>query len=350
MTNRIPTRITLTEGSLATFEAPQGTDTKRRFNMVAYTGAAMEAGMLGKVVIDLNGLNANGERKPILRQHDHDRIAGYSDTIVKGNKLTMAGTLSAKTDAGREVADLADEGFPWQASVGIDIQKMERVKAGDTVTVNGAEFAGPGIVISQSLLKESSFVPLGADGATSGIVFADSAALIDLPSPIQEKPMTSAEFAAANADAVKDWKNEGFVEGAKTASEELTGRFAALAEKFADRPQFVIDQFKKGHDIGKASVELADVQAAELKALREQNAELQAKATAGTGFSGVSTPMGAAPTPEAAAKPDGTDHKALAAWEWENEPQHKAKFSSKDRYIGFRVAVLSGMLRLNNPR
>lgn len=100
------------------------------------------------------------------------------------------------------------------------------------------------------------------------------------------KSMTLAEFnafAAANPEATKPFRDEGFkagkaeglIEGAKAEA----GRFKALADKFGkDRPAFVAEQFAKGHGVAEAAVELADVQAAEINELKSQLAAKPAAA------------------------------------------------------------------------
>src|SRR6185503_15427099 len=67
---------------------------------------------------------------------------------------------------------LLAEGFPWQASVGIDQGSVESVKEGTEVEVNGQKLRGPGTVFRKSTLREASFVALGADPKTSAEAFA----------------------------------------------------------------------------------------------------------------------------------------------------------------------------------
>src|SRR5262249_45544209 len=75
--------------------------------------------------------------------------------------------------AASEVIGLADNGFPWQASIGADVQRQEFVDAGAQVKVNGRTFSGPLTVVRASTLREISFVPLGADASTSATVGAE---------------------------------------------------------------------------------------------------------------------------------------------------------------------------------
>lgn len=141
----------------------------RNFKSIAYTGATVK-GPFGKLIIDLAGLDTAGHVHPILREHAREKVVGMSNiTERKGGGLLMKGKMLATADA-REVIGLADEGFPWQASVGIGIDDVEEVPAGKAVSVNGATFSGPGVVIRRAKLKETSVCVLGADDATSFVV------------------------------------------------------------------------------------------------------------------------------------------------------------------------------------
>jgi hypothetical protein len=79
------------------------------------------------------------------------------------------------------VADLAGEGYPWQASVAIWPEEVEEIRAGETVTVNNLAFRGPGIVVRKGQLREISFVSLGLDANTAVVPLAASAGGGGLP-------------------------------------------------------------------------------------------------------------------------------------------------------------------------
>jgi hypothetical protein len=173
-----PTDIRL-EGASEGFEllaAEAGSESKhRKFKMTAYTGAAISLpGFWSPVVVDLAGLVVPRQDQPILRQHDPERIVGHSTAIeVTAQRITIAGVISGVGQAAQEVIALADGGFPWQASIGASVQRMEYVEAGQTVKVNGRVFQGPLNVARQTTLRETSFVPIGADGGTSARVAAN---------------------------------------------------------------------------------------------------------------------------------------------------------------------------------
>jgi hypothetical protein len=148
----------------------------RRFHMDAYTGGALAiAGWRFPVVVDLTGLTVRGGAKVYL---DHDRSArvGHIDGIqIEHGGLRVSGVISSTTQAAREVVADADNGYPWQASIGAGVREVEFVGEGKMVTVNAREFAGPVNVARRAALQEVSFVGNGADDATSASIAAEAA-------------------------------------------------------------------------------------------------------------------------------------------------------------------------------
>jgi hypothetical protein len=150
----------------------------RKFAMTAYTGAQMVVGGFWRpVVVDLSGLSVPSQRIAILKDHDTTQIVGHTEEIeVSAQRVKLSGAISGVSDSASEVMATADNGFPWQASIGASVQKSEFVEAGSSVTVNGRKFTGPITVIRAASLHEVSFVALGADPATSAKVAAELAA------------------------------------------------------------------------------------------------------------------------------------------------------------------------------
>lgn len=179
-----PHGLTLTGASegfellAAEADAPGGENGKlRKFRMVAYTGAPMKVGFGWPVVVDLAGLTVPGQRRPILRDHDAARIVGHTETIevtAGGRRLNVAGLISGVGDDAAEVVALAANGFPWQASIGASVERLEYVDRGSSVTVNGRSVSGPVYVARATTLGEVSFVPMGADANTSAAVAANA--------------------------------------------------------------------------------------------------------------------------------------------------------------------------------
>ncbi len=153
----------------------------KKFAMTAYTGVAMNVGFGSPVVVDLAGMQISGQAKPILKAHDAEQIVGHTQVIeASSQRLKVAGVISGVGEAAKEVVELASNGFPWQASIGASIQKLEFVDQGESVKVNGRNFNGPVYVARQTVLGEVSFVPMGADGNTSASVAASKQEGIDM--------------------------------------------------------------------------------------------------------------------------------------------------------------------------
>jgi phage major head subunit gpT-like protein len=141
----------------------------------AYNGGPVRVGgYRHPVVVDLESLQTPATI-PLLRSHDSERIVGHgSPTITSPNRLDITGTISASSQDAEQVVDLAKGGFPWQASVGVDVvQKPQFLADGESATVNGQRVNGPAYVVRGGELYEVSLVTLGADRSTSAAVAAE---------------------------------------------------------------------------------------------------------------------------------------------------------------------------------
>jgi Mu-like prophage major head subunit gpT len=160
--------------------AEQGGDGKRRFELTAYTGEPLNLGWWQHpVVIDCATLNIEKQSIPCLLDHSSygaSNIVGQCQTVtltdglppLKATGIFTPG--SGENDAAKEVLARADSGFQWEVSVGAMPGEMDEVKAGNKIVVNGREYAGPCFVARNAVLREISFVILGADRKTSAIV------------------------------------------------------------------------------------------------------------------------------------------------------------------------------------
>lgn len=151
-------------------DCPDG-KSKRRFRMLAYTGSVVDR-LYGDFVIDLEGIEFR-DKVPMLVDHDGGKIAGYADRMETTDEgLQLSGVLSGATEYGRLVADLSDEGFPWQASVGISVLEREEIAEGTPCSVNGLELMGPVSIARKCKLLETSFLYSGADSDTYAVALA----------------------------------------------------------------------------------------------------------------------------------------------------------------------------------
>jgi hypothetical protein len=155
----------------------------RRFEMLAYNGGPLTVDNYpAPVVVDLDGLEFRYDQVPIYFGHhdgsDGTRLVGHTNARTKdGGKLTVSGLISASTQYASQVIDAHDNGYKWQASVGLrpDAAKLETVKAGQSVRVNGKTFTGPLIVARKSMLRHIAILPEGADSQTSVSIAANAA-------------------------------------------------------------------------------------------------------------------------------------------------------------------------------
>ncbi len=149
-------------------QSEDGKTKVRKFAMTAYSGGKLALRNFPyPVVVDLAGLKGTNRSRPILRDHDPGRIVGHTDTITVQNSVKLTGHISAANEHAREIAESADNGFPWQASIGATAHQVAYVDEGERVTVNGRRFVGPLYVARSSTLRETSFVAMGADDQTS---------------------------------------------------------------------------------------------------------------------------------------------------------------------------------------
>ncbi len=179
--HKVPGHLWIHAGAdqVSLLAAEDGDDKElRRYRMVAYTGGLLYVGgWYYPVVIDLAGLALPKKARPNFLNHDPNRIVGHTESIDKTqNRLTADGLISGAGEDARQVVESADNGFPWQSSVGVQVLKALFVEKDTTATANGREFAGPCYIARKSTLFEISFVPLGADDNTSATVNAASAA------------------------------------------------------------------------------------------------------------------------------------------------------------------------------
>lgn len=192
-----PTTFITLNGGQVDLQAKETEDLKR-FSMNAYTGGPMRlSGFRLPVVVDLAGLHIPKQNQPILKDHDPTQVVGHSTEIeIFSGELHVAGLMSGSGDAANEVRTTGKNGFPWQASIGASVKRLESVREGESVTVNGQTFQGPIYVARESELREVSFVAMGADSKTSAHVEGQ----FTMPQPTAEKK-TFEEIKAQAAEA-----------------------------------------------------------------------------------------------------------------------------------------------------
>lgn len=168
-----------------------------RFEMVAYTGGAVQVGWGDPVVVDLAGLTPHADQTPILANHDPRQIVGHSESVDIGkDTLTVSGVVSGGGQVAREVIAAAKNGFPWRASIGATARRTEYVEQGAVAQANGRSFDGPVNIVREAMLTEISFLAVPADPQTTATVAASQAA-----QPPSEPTMPPRNTAAAGEPA-----------------------------------------------------------------------------------------------------------------------------------------------------
>ncbi len=170
-----PSEFRILSSGPCSIVAAEGENKLPTFSMVAYTGAPMRpAGWWNDVIVDLEGVKIPSQHRPILRQHDHEKIVGHSTEVkVSAKGIEASGVLSGhESPHAQEIVRLAKNGFQWQASIGADPIRTEFLEAGEETEVNGRTVTGPMTISRETKIGEISFVPLGADGDTSATVTA----------------------------------------------------------------------------------------------------------------------------------------------------------------------------------
>jgi len=199
-------------------EAPQ----LRRFAMTAYTGGKLNLPNFPfPVVVDLSGMRIPAKSRPILRDHSIQQIVGHTESInINRSTLRLKGVISGSNEHSREVAESSANGFPWQSSIGAMGSRMVFVDQGESVEVNGRRFTGPIYVARQSVLREVSFVALGADDRTSATLAAShSEARIGVTSMEFEQWLEAQGFNSEDLDETQTASLTAMYEASRESSE-----------------------------------------------------------------------------------------------------------------------------------
>jgi hypothetical protein len=277
---------------------------KRKFSMVAHSGRVMLNHWLwGNLAIDLSGVSIGRKKKPALREHNSNRIVGWTEGINIDEKrgIVAEGIFSEKTEDGRQALELADEGFPWQASIYIPPLVIERVKDGETAEVNGQKLKGPGTIFRKSVLREVSFCALGADENTSASALKDKGDNIDLDVEIienQKEEVENMELTDLTLEMLKtersDLAEALLEEGRESGSKE---NLDAVVKKERERVLAILKEakgFEGMGDVANEAIEKGDsVEVAVGKFKDKRLAELEKNAPSNLGPDGDDSGKGA---------------------------------------------------------
>lgn len=161
----IATDNILLASASVTVEARDGAAKPASVSILAYSGGIMTVGSWGPIAIDLAGLDLPKGQVGILADHDASLrgVVGHGTAEIRDNALVVAGSIPPVTDVARQVIEPAKGGFDLQASVGVEPIEHVRVRAGETVGVNGRILTAPAggmTLVKRGRLREVSVVAL----------------------------------------------------------------------------------------------------------------------------------------------------------------------------------------------
>jgi hypothetical protein len=227
--------------SPARFSADDMPDGKKRRKVegVAYSGDLLTGHWYWSAVIfDLAGIERPAGRIPLLMEHDRGKRVGHTGLDIGADALRLSDAVLLDTERGREIADEADQGFPWQMSVHIEPTRIEELQQGASTVVNGRQVAGPATIFRASRIREVSLTPTGVDPNTGAAVFSTRGAV--MPDTAPPAVQASADVSALQQELTDALKRAEEAE-TKLAALQLAARtekvkalFAAIGRDYSD--------------------------------------------------------------------------------------------------------------------
>lgn len=234
---------------------------KEFFSMKAYSGKPIKGHWLwGDLAIDVSGVQFNGKRFPILEQHELDKKIGVANKKpdISNNDIVFDKINLLSNETAQEFKGNLNDGFPYQASIGIRPLVIEELSDGESAEVNGYKLKGPAAIIRKSNFREASVCVFGADPNTSVAAFSDEEEELDIElisskqekEETEEKSMTLQElqekypdlFAEIqNKDSEKDQKIQELSDQIQSVTKERDGlkkekeNLSETAQKYEER-------------------------------------------------------------------------------------------------------------------
>lgn len=314
------------------------------FDIEAYTGAVVKR-WWGNLIVAIDGITAK-QQMPIFKNHDPDEIVGYSTSATKGDIFRVSGVFSKATEAAKEVQALAEEGFPWQASIGVKPKMILEIMKGSSMLVNGQDVEGPAEVWLESEVFETSFVPLGADGNTRVSVFSE----------IEQDANSAAATTMKRSKMDLEKLKKDHPDLVKAITEEaLAGREAELAQAKQEgaeaergRIQSVRMQLVPGHEALIESMAFDGKSTGADAALAIVAAEQQIRANAAESFKkeapAVVPPVNSDVPETLEDKNAPVETRAKLAWD--KSPDVREEFRTFSAYLAYRKAEAAGQVKI----
>ena len=249
-------------------------DDVRTFKGVANSGKPF--GYCGyKTVVDLSGLSYKSS-VPVLLEHSPLKMAGVCSLSVTDDGLIAEGSLLSN-EFGTQIAEAADQGFPWEMSVYAQAEAHEEVGAGTVLSVNGNEVTGPAVILRRCTIREVSFTAVGVDSETEAVVLSDGSPLPDIFKQPLELSMTPEE-----KKAFDDLKAEvDTLKAEKAEAEKKLKEAEAAAKKNQVKAKLSAAGFKEGEDgkfEGLSDATMTVLLSADIEAAEAMIADLKPKA------------------------------------------------------------------------
>ena len=242
-------------------------DDVRTFKGVANSGKPFGYGGY-QTVVDLAQLSHKAS-VPVLLEHSPLKMAGVCSLSVTADGLIAEGSLLSN-EFGTQIAEAADQGFPWEMSVYAQAESYEELAAGAVLSVNGNEVTGPAVILRRCTIREVSFTAVGVDSETEAVVLSDGSPLPDIFKQPLELSMTPEE---KKVDTLKAEKAE---------AEKKLKEAEAAAKKNQVKAKLSAAGFKEGEDgkfEGLSDATMTVLLSADIEAAEAMIADLKPKAT-----------------------------------------------------------------------
>lgn len=150
-------------------ERETGNIAPRQFSGVAHSGQVFSR-YGERFIVDLSNIKFR-EKTGVLLEHNPNEKVGVGTLNIGEQGLMIHGSL-LNTEQAQHIAQTADDGFPWELSAHLQSERQEQVNSGDVV-VNGLTVSAPITVLRDCVVREVSFVAVGADAHTHAVVLSD---------------------------------------------------------------------------------------------------------------------------------------------------------------------------------
>nr|WP_321513148.1 hypothetical protein [uncultured Pseudodesulfovibrio sp.] len=224
-------KVTLTS-EVGSVDIGQNGNENGDFVILAYTGKVIDWGWLGRFVIDLEGLFMAKPKIPALLEHWREGRVGFIDSCtIDENGFHESGSFLSNERAQSIRSDAAD-GFPWQASIGVQAHRIEELKEGEKAEVNGMTVEGPIDIWRKASVFETSFCAFGADDDTAAVAMS-ATAITQQEESMNKRLKEFLERRGLKAEAT-DQEAWAFLENLDVKDDELTK--AGLTKQDLEQP------------------------------------------------------------------------------------------------------------------